>query len=100
MAGMRPRIALKSSKTLTYSHIDANMLLELKVQGLVQNLKAQLPQEEGLVIQSSIVSNKEEVCTYLGYTAIRTLQCSYRRKKKGEAKSKFCNRVGLIVFAK
>ena len=28
MAGMRPRIALKSSKTLTYSRIDANMLVE------------------------------------------------------------------------
>ena len=52
MAGVKARIALKSLETLTYSCTDAEMLLEVeeRLQSLLQDLKAQLPQEEGLVI--------------------------------------------------
>ena len=58
MAGVKARIALKSLETLTYSCTDAEMLLEVeeRLQRLLQGLKAQLPQEEGLVIQPAIVS--------------------------------------------
>ena len=59
MAGVKARIALKSLETLTYSCTDAEMLLEVeeRLQSLLQDLKAQLPQEEGLV-SNSVKSHK------------------------------------------
>ena len=58
VAAERARITLKSLETLTYSCTDANVLLELEqhLQSLVQDLRLQLPQEEGLVIRPAVVS--------------------------------------------
>ena len=58
MEGVKAQIALKTLETLTYSYTDADMLLELEehLQSLHHDLKAQLPQEEGLVIRPAVVS--------------------------------------------
>ena len=102
MAGVKARIALKSLETLTYSCTDAEMLLEVeeRLQSLLQDLKAQLPQEEGLVIRPAIVSRA--IKTKRKYAHIRARQqsgyCSAltEGKKRGRkrANSKFRNRVG------
>lgn len=102
MAGVKARIALKSLETLTYSCTDAEMLLEVeeRLQRLLQDLKAQLPQEEGLVIWPAIVSRA--IKTKRKYAHIRARQqsgyCSAltEGKKRGRkrANSKFRNRVG------
>ena len=102
MAGVKARISLKSLETLTYSCIDAEMLLEVeeRLQSLLKDLKAQLPQEEGLVIRPAIVSRA--IKTKRKYAHIRARQqsgyCSAltEGKKCGRkrANSKFRNRVG------
>ena len=100
MAGVKARIALKSLETLTYSCTDAEMLLEVeeRLQSLLQDLKAQLPQEE--VIRPAILSRA--IKTKRKYAHIRARQqsgyCSAltEGKKRGRkrANSKFRNRVG------
>ena len=99
MAGVKARIALKSLETLTYSCTDADMLLELeeRLQSLHHDLKAQLPQEEGLVIRPAVVSRAMR--TKRKYAQIRARQQSgYCRKGKNSgrkrANSKFQSRVG------
>ena len=76
MAGVKVCIALKSLETLTYSCTDADMLLELeeRLQSLHHDLKAQLPQEEGLVIQPAVVSTAMR--TKRKYAQIRARQQS------------------------
>ena len=83
VAGVKAQIALKSLETLTYSCTDTEMLLELeeRLQRLLQDLKAQLPQEEGLVIRPAIVSRATK--TKRTYAHIRARQqsgyCSARK---------------------
>ena len=102
VAGEKARIMLKTLETLSYSCNDSKPLVDLgkKLQLLLQEFQQQLPQEEGLVVRSAVVSRATK--TRRKYARIRATQqiayCSAleeaRKGGRKRANSKYRNRFG------
>lgn len=99
-AGERTRITLKSLESLTYLCTDTTRLLDLDTQlkDLLQKFRADLPQEEQLIVRPSIVSRAIGIKRKYARIKPKLSRCSKlpKTKPKGRRKadSKFRNRVG------